>query len=149
MSLFIDRVCDLAEFAKIKGVELLIENNVLSKNNYEEFKANPLLMIESDECLEIMNSTPRNVNLLLDVAHLKVSANTLKFDPIKSMNDTKDWIKGYHFSDNDGLSDTNQMISESSWFINNIDRNKSCVLEVYDISVSKIKEQLLILNRLG
>jgi len=149
LSLFIDRVCDLAEFAKIKGVELLIENNVLSKNNYEEFKANPLLMIESDECLEIMNSTPRNVNLLLDVAHLKVSANTLKFDPIKSMNDTKDWIKGYHFSDNDGLSDTNQMISESSWFINNIDRNKSCVLEVYDISVSKIKEQLLILNRLG
>jgi len=148
LSLFIERVNSLADFAKNEDVELLIENNVLSKKNYQEFNGNPLLMVEPNECLIVMNNTPDNVNMLLDVAHLKVSANTLEFDPITSLNDINKWIKGYHFSDNDGLSDTNQMISESSWFINNIDKNKSCVLEVYDISVSKIKEQLLILNRL-
>ena len=37
-------------------------------------------MSEPDEIEYVMEKSPNNINLLLDVAHLKVSSNILKFD---------------------------------------------------------------------
>ena len=62
-------------------------------------------MCDSIECKKIITKTPKNVKLLVDVAHLKVSAKSLKFDTEKFFNDCNDLIGGYHLSDNDGLSD--------------------------------------------
>ena len=59
----------------------MIENNVLSAKNAYEFSANPLLMCDPQECQKIMELLPGSVKLLIDVAHLKVSANSLNFDP--------------------------------------------------------------------
>ena len=62
-----------------------------------------------------MENTNENVNLLIDVAHLKVSSNSLKFN--QTMFEICDpWIKAYHLSDNNGLSDTNEPFSEDAWF---------------------------------
>ena len=94
----------------------MIENNVLSKNNSLEFKNNPLLMCQPEECKEILNCLPENIKLLVDVAHLKVSANSLEFNPNKMFKMCDDRIGGYHLSDNNGLSDTNQSFSSESWF---------------------------------
>ena len=80
------------------------------------YQKNPLLMTDSKEALLIMKNTPSNVNLLIDVAHLKVSSKTLKFNPIKFLKDCDPWIKGYHLSDNDGKNDTNEKIKKNSWF---------------------------------
>ena len=40
-------------------------------------------MADPNECKKILNSLSDNVGLLVDVAHLKVSSNTLNFDPKK------------------------------------------------------------------
>jgi len=113
---FIDRVNDLASFAAKEGASLLIENNVLSAENYVEFGCNPFLMTSLADTLSIMKNTDERVNLLVDVGHLKVSANTLGFDPVDFMDKCDSWINAYHLSDNDGLSDSNDLVRNDSWF---------------------------------
>lgn len=116
VALFVERCKVLSRYAKSKGIRLLIENNVLSHNNYREFGVNPFLMVDKEECIEVMSRLSGAVGLLVDVAHLKVSANTLGFDKKDFLAETGRWIESYHLSDNDGLSDSNSSFDEESWF---------------------------------
>lgn len=118
---FLRRVEQLATRAARDGITLMLENNVLSAANHETFGENPLLMVEPEELVEVMERTPENVGVLLDVAHLKVSARTLGFDAIAMFDAAGPWIRGYHLSDNDGTADTNDPIRADSWFWAHID----------------------------
>jgi len=149
LSLFIERVCDLADYAKMEGAQLLIENNVLSKQNYEEFNCNPLLMVDPDECHFVMENTPKNVNMLLDVAHLKVSSKSLDFDRNKIFDFCNQWIKAYHFSDNDGKVDSNKKFDVEPWFKKYIKRNLDYYsIEIYNEPIDIIKKQKYILEKI-
>jgi uncharacterized protein (UPF0276 family) len=64
----------------------------------------------------VMAGLPDDVQLLLDVAHLKVSARTLDFSAPEAMSFVAALVGGYHLSDNDGAADTNGAVSEDSWF---------------------------------
>jgi len=140
IDLFLERVLKISNKAKEAGIKIMIENNVLSKNNQVEFQGNPLLMCDSKECIKIINNTPDNVKLLLDVAHLKVSSNSLNFDPIEFLKECNNIIGGYHFSDNNGTSDSNDPFSEDSWFWNYIKPNLDYYsIEVYNQTNEKIK----------
>lgn len=129
---FIDKCISLSNYASGKGIKLLIENNVLSHSNYMHFGCNPFLMVDAEECVEVMSAIGGNIGLLVDVAHLKVSAKTMSFDQYEFLRKTDKWIESYHLSDNDGFSDSNSPISSSSWFwpYLNTDVN-DLVLEVY------------------
>ena len=116
LELFGERVAALAEEGRREGVTLLIENNVLNLTNLEVYGEDPLLLTHSDEIASFMVSMPSNVGLLLDVAHLKVSATSLEFDLIHAHETLKKWIRGYHLSDNDGTADSNEQIHSDSWF---------------------------------
>ena len=141
-SIFLERVNLLAERASNLGISLLIENNVLSLSNFQEFNCNPFLMVDAEECLDVMNQTPPNVSILLDVAHLKVSSKSLQFDPILFFKICHEWISAYHLSDNDGLRDCNDPISKKSWFWPYLNCDLSYYsLEVYGLSVSQLYEQ--------
>ncbi len=143
LNTFIDSVISLSRLAENEGIQLLIENNVLSDNNHKEFNGNPLLMVNSKETNYIMNNTPDNVNLLVDVAHLKVSANSLKFDPIVYLKDCDKWIRAYHFSDNDGLSDSNKTFLPDSWFWKYIKKDLDYYsIEVYSDDIDILKNQI-------
>ena len=102
---------------------LLVKFTLLSfyfssiKNTFKKFNCNPVLMADVDDCLEVMKNTPDNVGLLIDVAHLKVSSNVLKFDKINFLNKCDSWIKGYHLSDNDGTRDSNEIINNKLTFL--------------------------------
>ena len=136
--IFIKRVSKISEKAKKYGINLMIENNVLSKNNLLEFKENPLLMCEAGECIKVIKNLPDNVKLLVDVAHLKVSSNSLKFNPSNFFLKCKDIIGGYHLSDNNGLSDTNEKFDEHSWFWKYLNKKvKYCSIEVYNLKVEE------------
>jgi sugar phosphate isomerase/epimerase len=113
---FVARVTELAAIAQDAGITLMVENNVLSAKNAIEFPANPLLMCDPDESRNIMAMMPANVGLLVDVAHLKVSARSLGFDPGGMFDQCRDRIAGYHLSDNDGLVDSNQPFAKDAWF---------------------------------
>ena len=129
----------------------MIENNVLSKNNQISFEGNPFLMCDADECEKVINSCPENVKLLIDVAHLKVSSNSLNFDKIKFLDKCNHLAGGYHLSDNDGLSDSNDKFDNKSWFWDHIDRKKDYYsIEVYNLRNNEIKELInIVKNKLA
>lgn len=139
---FIERVNLLDEYAQSLGVKILIENNVLSAKNLTVFKVNPFLMTTADECTYVMRQTSENVQLLVDVAHLKVSARSLGFDPIDFLTSCHESIAAYHLSDNDGASDSNEPVSVDSWFWAYLRRDlKYYSLEIYGISPSELVKQ--------
>jgi len=140
--LFVERIKMLAQECDSKGVTLLIENNVLTKENLLNFGENPFLLVDSIECQKFMKRMPSNVKLLIDVAHLKVSAKTLQFDAIKMLNECSEWTFAYHLSDNDGISDSNQPISLDSWFWPYLKQNVNFyVLEVYGLLPEELLQQ--------
>ena len=90
-----------------------------------------------------MMNTDSNVKLLVDVAHLKVSAKTLKFDPVKYLSKLENWIEAYHLSDNNGMVDDNKNLTSHSWFWKYIKTDAEfCTLELKDLSLHNIKSQL-------
>jgi sugar phosphate isomerase/epimerase len=89
-----------------------------------------------------MARMPSNVGVLLDVAHLKVSARSLGFDPVAAHVQLKPWIQGYHLSDNDGTADSNEIVTADSWFWEVIEpRLDYYTLEVYGVSSAELAKQ--------
>ena len=151
IDLFVNRVSKISEKAKQKNINIMIENNVLSKNNKICFEENPFLMCDANECEKVINSCPENVKLLIDVAHLKVSSNSLNFDKIEFLNKCNHLAGGYHLSDNNGLSDSNDKFDSESWFWDHIDNKKDYYsIEVYNISNNEIIELInIVKNKLA
>jgi sugar phosphate isomerase/epimerase len=139
ISLFIDRLKLVSDKAKKHNINIMLENNVLSKKNLEIFEENPLLMCDSNDSLNIINNCPDNIKLLVDVAHLKVSANSLNFKCEDFFSKCNDLIAGYHLSDNDGLSDTNSTFDENAWFWDHLNKNLDYYsIEVYNLDFEQI-----------
>ena len=107
------------------------------------FESNPLLMTDIKSTVEIVKNFDENLFFLVDVAHLKVSANTLNFDAREYLEIFKDKIGGYHLSDNNGLVDSNKEISKSSWFWPHLRNDLNYyTLEVYDQNPKVLFSQL-------
>lgn len=142
IEVFVNRVTRLAEIADRLGISLMIENNVLSAKNAHEFSGNPLLMCDPQECNEIMRMLPDSVKQLIDVAHLKVSANSLNFDSSTMFEVCHERIAGYHLSDNNGLEDSNKAFDEGAWFWPYLKKNVGYyTVEVYGCTPEKLLQQ--------
>ena len=138
ISIFLKRIKKLSILAKKNKITLLVENNVLSLKNKTEFRGNPLLMCDPEETLKIAKQFPTNVKLLIDVAHLKVSAKTLRFDPQMMFRKCKEYIGGYHLSDNDGKSDSNSVFTNKAWFWKYLNKDLDYFsVEVYNLDKKK------------
>lgn len=91
-------------------IKMYIENNVLSNDNYKNFShTNPFLLVDSKDYYEL-NKT-HSLHLLLDIAHLKVSSQTLSNDFYTECSDLLAKTDYIHLSDNDGENDTNQSLN--------------------------------------
>ena len=143
LSKFISAMNFLSEFAEEYNVKLIIENNVLTKGNLLKFGENPMLMVDLEGTEEIFQKLNRNIGLLIDVAHLKVSALTLNFDPGEYMKNFNSFTLAYHLSDNDGKKDSNESISNDSWFWPYLRRDLDYYsLEIYNQEPWEILSQL-------
>ncbi len=143
IEVFVSRVSRLAEIADSAGIALMIENNVLSARNAAEFASNPLLMCDPEECREVMALLPGSVGLLVDVAHLKVSANSLNFDPANMFAACNNRIVAYHLSDNNGLEDSNKPFSEDAWFWPHVKSDVGYYsVEVYGCDADRLLQQV-------
>lgn len=115
--LFLDAVRNILAETQSTGVTFLIENNVLASFNLSPQGDNPLLCATPEEMISLVKTIDHErFGLLLDTAHLKVSAATLGFDLHTAVHDLQPYIKGIHHSDNDGQSDTNDPLYEDYWF---------------------------------
>lgn len=147
----LDRFCESHQIlVKHAGsdVKLYVENNVLSKSNHESFEGvNPLMLTSLESFKELKGLI--DINLLLDVAHLKVSCQTLNGDfenELDVMFNSTDYI---HVSDNDGTHDTNGALLQDSVLYRQLDNlkweNKTTTLEVYE-NLDLVKKSLENLN---
>lgn len=133
----IERFCEAyVEIKKqSKNVSLFIENNVFSKTNGDTYDGeNPFMMTNFNEYKTLKEKI--DFNLLLDVAHLKVSAKTLKLDwenEFEKMMNVSSYI---HVSNNDGFHDLNNQLNKTSILASMLKQsdtqNKDFTLEIYD-----------------
>ncbi|MDR4508764.1 MAG: sugar phosphate isomerase/epimerase [Candidatus Brocadiaceae bacterium] len=138
----------LTSIARDLGVELYLENNVFSQDNFAIYSGgNPFLMTHYDE-FEFLSKLIK-INLLLDVGHLKVSTTTLKLNFEDELEKMMSYAKYLHFSDNDSLHDQNQAIKKESNLWQILSRynlkQKTITLEIYD-SLDKVKQSHSLLN---
>jgi sugar phosphate isomerase/epimerase len=121
-------------------IRLYIENNVISENNFLNYGINPFMLTCFDEYDELKKQL--DFNLLLDLGHLMVSANTLKLDfyhEIGKLINKTDYI---HFSGNDFKEDQNIIPGKDSFIYKLLKANYAethfITLEVYDPEMGKI-----------
>ena len=136
--------------AKKLDIIFLIENNVLSNENWIANKArNPFLCCSSDEIVKLFESIDsNNFGLLLDTAHLKVSSKSLSLNLDEEYVKIKKYIKAIHHSDNEGLEDTNSILSKKYWFLDYMTNHYDLpnVIEVKNLSIEQLKTQLDLLK---
>lgn len=120
MELFSQRIIFLANYAAERSVRLLVENNVLSYQNYVENEMDILLLSSPSEIDNFFESMSGKVGLLLDVGHLKVSCKTLELDLLLSFRKIDRWTEGYHLSENSGLEDEHKIFDLNAWFISQL-----------------------------
>jgi len=148
----ITRFCDgFYQLNKIAdNIKLYVENNVFSSTNANTYKnENFFMLTNSKEYNELKNRI--DFNLLVDVAHLKVSVNTLNLNfenELKYMMSKSDYI---HISDNDALHDLNHKLDSDSSLVQLLKKqnlkNKNFTLEIYD-NMKNIKETYAILEEI-
>lgn len=148
----IQRFCNgYLELHRIAGdLELYIENNVFSATNYKTYGGEQIFMLcDVHDYSELRKMI--SFNLLLDIAHLKVSSKTLGLDfedVLPTLIKCSDYI---HVSDNDSLHDLNKGLEKDADLIRLLKReelaSKTFTLEVYD-DMKKIKESYRILEGL-
>jgi len=147
--LFIESVQELKDYADPLGVDLLVENNVLTHGTFQECGEDVLLMASGQQICDLMARLPIGIGLLMDVAHLKVSARTLGFDQGEAMDQVAPYVTGYHLSDNDGLSDSNSAVTEDSWFWSHLSADVAfSTLEITPRDGTDLREQVELAHRL-
>lgn len=149
---FYQSIESLLETANTYGVQLLIENNVHATKLHNNSCSSHLLLAEPKSISEFfLHFNHPALGLLLDVAHWRVSATYLEFDPILEMDAISPWIRQLHLSENDGNSDSNQICRNDSWFWEPLAKNVDfpsmpMILEAYGLEDEQVHEQLELIN---
>ena len=137
-----------SQISKKRGVQILIENNVLNKQNYKTFKGNPFMMTSIEQTENLTKNLPQDVYILLDLAHLKISSRTLNFSASEYIKKFDKKIKAYHISDNSGELDTNDIVTENSWFWEHLKKDKAYyTFELKTENTNIIKDQIKMLQK--
>lgn len=112
-----DRFCSAYEYiakqCSDNGIDLFLENNVLSSENYEEFSHhNYMMMTDYNSIMEMKKQL--DFNLLLDLGHLHVSARTLGMDFQDECTKLREYVGWLHLSENNGVCDEHRpLVAES------------------------------------
>lgn len=149
-NIFLESVRTVLEEADRLAVDFLIENNVVASFNLLENGKNPLLCTDPEETGQLFKEIDHaRLGLLLDTAHLKVSANSLGFDPDAAVDYLAPYIRGVHHSDNNGQLDSNDRLDENYWFLKHLHefRDVLHVLEVKKIDTSEIDRSAKLLEK--
>lgn len=106
-------VIEFASNFEKSGVRLIIENLFPSQH------ANHSLFCSFDQITEFMNEVPSSVGLLLDLGHLNISSNIMRFDKMlfldKFLESYHDRLFQVHLSENQGLVDDHLSVQSGSW----------------------------------
>ena len=147
---FIESLKLLCAEAAHHGLDLLVENNVVSPKYLRTRQEDPFLMTNADEIEDVLQEVGApNIGLLMDVAHARVSSAALGFDLATFVRRLRPYIRALHLSDNDGQEDQNLPMSENSWFWRELKGlgHLDAVVEVYRIDDDTILSQMSLTRR--
>jgi sugar phosphate isomerase/epimerase len=123
----------LQKFYNEIGIKPIVENNVVSKANFLKFGFNPFLLTSAKEIVDALSL--HNFDLLLDLAHLKVSAATLGHSFEKEAEILMPLTSYIHLSENDSKNDLNLPLKKDCQVLQILKRFKGkssdFTLEVY------------------
>jgi sugar phosphate isomerase/epimerase len=122
-NVFKESVEKIVDYAERRSVKVAIENNVLSEYNLIDGRNKLLLMCELWEFERLFNEiTSKNLGILLDIGHLKVTANLLKFDAEEFIDKLKDKTFAVHIHENNGRLDEHRCFMEGDWSLDIVNR---------------------------
>ena len=133
------------------SVDLYIENNVLSFENYKNYNCkNPFLFTDYKSYLFLKKKI--DFNLLLDIGHLYVSAKTLRKNFLKECLNLAKLTDYFHISNNNGKRDENRGLKIDGEIYkilkrNIIPSNSTLTLEIYE-NINIIKKNIKLIENL-
>ncbi len=128
-------------------IKLYVENNVYSHLNFNRYgKNNPFMLTTANDYQALKKKV--DFNLLLDVAHLYVSAKTLGLDFEKEFEQLFVVTDYIHLSDNDGFHDQNIGFTHGSNLFKKLSRynftGKTITIEIYsDLQALTMSYQMI------
>lgn len=138
---FCEAIRRIKREAEKSGIFLLIENNVLSHENFVNFQNQNLFMMTDSASINEMRKYLK-FDLLLDVGHLKVSAKTLGLDFATEFGALIPPAKWLHLHDNNGEIDQHQEITEDGWICKFLKESSHHIPENVTIEVHSETEKL-------
>lgn len=147
--LFLRTIKNIGEYAKKHKVRLGIENNP----SYTFFGdvSKFTLMTSLENFKEFFDKIePKNLGILLDLGHLKVSANRLKFNRLNFVKDLKEKVLAVHVHENNGKIDSHEGLNRGSWcfgVIKKYFKEKPIILESTRQNLKKILSDRALLER--
>ena len=150
MDLFADSIGQACRRAEQLGIDIGVENNVLSPANHAKSPDDPFLLFltASDfEALAARVSSPR-LAALLDVGHLNVTCHTLGLDRSAIAARMLPFVSAFHLHDNDGSADQHLPVTSASWFLPLISGNtgRQMILEPQGLSESELLESIRLVD---
>lgn len=112
-SRFCEAYRHIATLCRQNQIDFYLENNVLSGENYKEFHNHNYFMMTDYDSIQKM-SEQLEFKLLLDLGHLYVSSHTLELSYDEQCEKLKPYIKWLHVSENNGIIDMHQPLTEQS-----------------------------------
>lgn len=146
---FVENIVHLTELAKSKGVQLLIENNVVSPSYLTEHNRDAFLMASADEIVRLVSDVDDPaLGVLVDVGHVNVTATALDFRRERFIEILAPYIGAFHLSDNNGRFDQNLPFDENAWFCPLLRDfpDVSVVIEAYNLTWAQMDQQLRVLD---
>ena len=149
---FKESVEKIVDYAERRSVKVAIENNVLSEYNLVDGRNKLLLMCELWEFGRLFSEiSSKNLGVLLDIGHLKVTANLLKFGADEFIHELKDKTFAVHVSENNGIVDEHRCLREGDWslaIVSNYFKNKDVpiVLECKCNDEKELENALMLLR---
>lgn len=111
----------IAKLCTDNNITLFLENNVLSAENYQQFgNRNYMMMTDWDSIVRMKKRM--EFNLLLDLGHLHVSAQTLGLNYHEECAELKPYVKWIHVSENHGISDEHKPLKVNSVILNELQK---------------------------
>lgn len=145
--ILIESLQEISAYALKYNITIAIENHVLDPFHFIGNKYNLLFGVTADEILGIIKKTAtKNLGVLIDVGHLKISAKTLNFSPFEFIYKLLPLTKAFHLSDNDGRIDEQGDIQKTSWFwkalCGQTGQDIFWTLEAKNCSIQRINKQI-------
>lgn len=142
----------IKEYASQNGVEIYLENNVVSETNFKNHGGQDAFLLTTVAGLKELHSYDK-FPLLLDIGHLKVSSKTHGLDFEKELSEMIQYTDYIHISDNSGLADDNNGLTEDGEMygilknLKNHLKHMDFTLEVYS-GIDSIKDSHNLLSKL-